>query len=705
MPEYIASRLLCDVCNSIFAKGSYDWWLKRKIYSDCYQKLPFNGMPKHHLSLESFSSAIVQGCWICVQLKKVLHSTTWSIELLRYSLYRHEEDVGFWYELSFFNSQFNVPISIIDFECRGIPPPDKLQSLAEASKSKTWTGDPAVAKLAKEWLLQCQLRHRNCTPAIETKWYPTRLLDLSKDTIRLRIISQGRVSGPYATLSHCWGIERFWVLTGETMSKLIRGVHLSKFPTTFQHAFTAVRRLGIDYLWIDCYCIIQGLDPQAQADWEFEAGRMGQVYSNTLINIAASRARGPVHGLFSNRPSYHSETLVLRWCPSAYDEESRYRLMISHPYGFTSKAFTQLCSSRLAKRGWFIQESVLCPRMLSFNGPDIFWQCSEAIACEDFPAQSVTKDVKKRDPFWALTMFADTMQTTQNMSNTLPINPTQNEQRLIRRIQERWCDTMSSYGQAVLTFPHKDVFKAIDGVAQRTAQLTSDTYQHGLLRKSMPQALLWHVAFNHGIWVPPPQGPTWHWAAWSGRVDFPWESTLYAESANSAWNCFSPAAYVFMSDDSKVFAQNGARDLWPCLMCIGRRMEVKIEEDKHEVRGRDATCVVLPQRFDCFPIYPRLDDGVALDGSKHNYVILPLVSTPRAPKKNSTHSPWSINSSTGKLAETPGVVVVLKGLLLQATCTGTFQRIGVFHVQYTVCADNGLWKSLQMTRPTLTVLE
>lgn len=120
------------------------------------------------------------------------------------------------------------------------------------------------------------------------EWHPTRLLDVSVDPVRLRISSEGQISGPYATLSHCWGTERFWVLSKETMSQLLEGVPLTAFPNTFQQAITTVRRLGIDYLWIDCYCIIQGLDPLAQADWEYEATRMSQVYSNTVINIGAA---------------------------------------------------------------------------------------------------------------------------------------------------------------------------------------------------------------------------------------------------------------------------------------------------------------------------------------------------------------------------------------------------------------------------------
>ena len=84
-----------------------------------------------------------------------------------------------------------------------------FHQLAETSKSQIYTGDESVAELAKGWLTHCQNQHLSCSKHLEMDWYPTRLLDVSLDPVRLRISSEGQISGPHATLSHCWGTERF----------------------------------------------------------------------------------------------------------------------------------------------------------------------------------------------------------------------------------------------------------------------------------------------------------------------------------------------------------------------------------------------------------------------------------------------------------------------------------------------------------------
>ena len=62
---------LCDVCISIFADSSYDWWAEwHKQRAEGPENLSRIEYPRqHHTSYESFSSAVAQGCWMCVQLK------------------------------------------------------------------------------------------------------------------------------------------------------------------------------------------------------------------------------------------------------------------------------------------------------------------------------------------------------------------------------------------------------------------------------------------------------------------------------------------------------------------------------------------------------------------------------------------------------------------------------------------------------------
>jgi hypothetical protein len=62
--------------------------------------------------------------------------------------------------------------------------------------------------------------------------------------------------------------------------------------------------MGIEYIWIDCLCILQ----DSKADWEHEAARMADVYSNAYLTIAASRAEHCEEGFIGHRtvsPSFY----------------------------------------------------------------------------------------------------------------------------------------------------------------------------------------------------------------------------------------------------------------------------------------------------------------------------------------------------------------------------------------------------------------
>jgi hypothetical protein len=76
------------------------------------------------------------------------------------------------------------------------------------------------------------------------------------------------------------------------------GVAIEDLLLTFGHAIMTAFRLGIVYIWIDCFCIIQ--EPE---DWAREASRMSEVYSNSILNIGATAAEVGFAGCFADRDS------------------------------------------------------------------------------------------------------------------------------------------------------------------------------------------------------------------------------------------------------------------------------------------------------------------------------------------------------------------------------------------------------------------
>jgi hypothetical protein len=111
------------------------------------------------------------------------------------------------------------------------------------------------------WLESCQSSHAECRAvqavAATQKVLPTRLLDLSNEgQIRLCNSEALRPGVKYATLSHCWGVEktdslRKYKLFQNELALFETGLATNLLPQTFQDAILVTRRLGLFYLWID----------------------------------------------------------------------------------------------------------------------------------------------------------------------------------------------------------------------------------------------------------------------------------------------------------------------------------------------------------------------------------------------------------------------------------------------------------------------
>src|SRR5207248_2982479 len=83
-------------------------------------------------------------------------------------------------------------------------------------------------------------------------------------------------------------------------------IPLSDLPPTFRDAIAVTRTLRVRYLWIDSLCIIQ----DDRDDWAKESPKMGLIYTNAILTIAASAARDSSCGLFSHRTGADGADLV-----------------------------------------------------------------------------------------------------------------------------------------------------------------------------------------------------------------------------------------------------------------------------------------------------------------------------------------------------------------------------------------------------------
>lgn len=323
----------------------------------------------------------------------------------------------------------------------------------------------------------------------------------SIDVIRLVSTANHQVSGPYLTLSHCWGSSLPLCLLRSNVQDFYSGIPLTALPKTFRDAVMASRRLGARYLWIDSLCIFQ--DKDDLSDWYREASLMDKVYSHSRCNISASAAIDSSGGLFRSR---NPRSL----CSGYIDLNKSLGLSPSGPvpYSVIGCDFWEVnvLKSPVNKRGWVFQERHLSPRVLYFGRTQLLWECRESTAAESFPSglpECILANKERKD-IRCSTIKPARYETSAKKS----------------LINSPWIKIVQSYSGTHLTH-QSDKLVALSGVAKQFVSLIHDEYVAGLWRNQLPHYLCWRTRRDPATSPnPPPQylAPTWSWASVNREV-------------------------------------------------------------------------------------------------------------------------------------------------------------------------------------------
>lgn len=236
--------------------------------------------------------------------------------------------------------------------------------------------------LARYWLESCD-KHPSCNEEAanskEPRLLPKRLLSVgSEDSpyIRLQKTSSLAPDLRYMALSFFWGSDRASMDGGLTFPHNLKDhehrIDFDRLPKTCRDAIVTVRRLGIEYLWIDSLCIVQG----PGGDFQEEAQNMESIFRNAYCILAACSSSGVSEGFL--KPRRRREAVALTF-----------------PTGdpiFVCKFIDDFAgdvdSSLLYSRGWAFQERVLARRTIFFTSNQMYWQCGEGIRCETLTKMS-----------------------------------------------------------------------------------------------------------------------------------------------------------------------------------------------------------------------------------------------------------------------------------------------------------------------------
>lgn len=362
-------------------------------------------------------------------------------------------------------------------------------------------------ELMRQWLADCLGNHPECrnTELPET-YRPTRLIHVGKeDDKRVHLEVSESPDGfeeRYATLSHRWGEREhpkltLIKLTTENESRLRTGIGLEELPNTFRDAVEVTRSLGLEYLWIDSMCIFQDSDAKdPNSDWRKESVKMGGIYDNCVLNLAATVSEDSDGGLFRDRDILMTKELkmMIHWPP--YPVHNRPIDSVLHPELFicikSSLWRDNVDNTPLNTRAWVIQERTLAPRLVQFGQDQLYWECKRKQACESAPLGlriSRHKFIKTR-------ILAALDDITEISGPIGPPHTTSSEQA--KAVQLSWIQCVTNYSLCQIT-REKDLLIAMSGIAKAFEGRLNDKYLAGILRSQFHVDLLWHTTSKKHI--------------------------------------------------------------------------------------------------------------------------------------------------------------------------------------------------------------
>ncbi|KAK7183022.1 heterokaryon incompatibility protein [Paraphaeosphaeria sporulosa] len=361
---------------------------------------------------------------------------------------------------------------------------------------------------AKIWLRHCLSMHSICGSANTYVSLPTRLVAVGSSTRNPHLyITVPGEKGSYLALSYCWGEGDSLKTTSDTLDQLKSGFVLESLPKTCQEALVVARQLGVQYIWIDRLCIIQG----DKEDWVQESASMCSVYANALLTLAALHSPECDAGLYtySGTHAFQKATAISEiellsgrkgTVVASRDYSDTWDLFFIH--GPPATDADPRPSEYLESRLWTLQEIALSRRVLWFARGELGWSCKEGTACECYPQPTSMEGIDWLGAHITSNLAPD---SKQDKKDWLPI----------------WYRFIQEATQRLVT-KDTDRLPAVAGMASAMKHHIGGRYIAGHWEADIEKSLLWEIEelkffrYESTALLPPIHqyyAPSWSWAS------------------------------------------------------------------------------------------------------------------------------------------------------------------------------------------------
>lgn len=373
--------------------------------------------------------------------------------------------------------------------------------------------------IARNWIKDCSEKHDECPP-MDDKPLPTRVINVGSIDRDPFLVSTNRKRGEFIALSHCWGgsVADEAKLTADTIELFRNKIPMADLPANFVDAVLITRSLGLEYLWIDCLCIMQ----DSPEDWDVESKHMGDIYRDAMVTLAAAAASKATDGMLHTFSTYDlngGPPIKLKLAQDSPSDDihivrrDKTREDLGH----------LLYHGPLANRGWTLQEEILSPRTLYYGSQQIHWQCLHHYSSGD--------GIHDYDVHWKRAFRYEWIKERIFKQTHSPDQDPHDPKNINQILLEYHNEMVVDYCKRRLTFA-SDKFPAFSGIAS----LMHGELRHGGYLNVVYLAGIWSSHFREGlIWYygkkatssspthPNPKDPilsfpTWSWANVNGRI-------------------------------------------------------------------------------------------------------------------------------------------------------------------------------------------
>jgi len=405
-------------------------------------------------------------------------------------------------------------------------------------------------------------------------------------------------------LSYCWGQARHErsLTTESNIDARFHGFPIDDLSRTLQDAILTTRALGINYIWIDAICTVQG-NPD---DWAREASKMGEIYNHAYLTLAPVISESARDGFLQDRQPCFKASLEFNFHElqsiRAHPETSKTGT-IHFRYPPETGIENHLSTCKWNQRGWTLQEKLLSTRILYFTKDVLYFKCMTSQQVENHGYI-----LPERQRFHALLAESRSM-------------------KLVERDQKRknyfsdWYKITEVYTMRAITNPG-DKLPAVQGLAELCKDVLDDDCIYGLWKSDLHLGLLWHSLYGLSCKLSRHEDgmPTWSWASRDGCVFWDkstftcgWKSLINVLNVSSHRKC----SHCEQTKSVQLEVMAPVAPLKDVLLAI-----VELDgDDWHPEDLREVTTWREYEDFGCLETDDDRDTPMSLDGTEMMLVV------------------------------------------------------------------------------------